>query len=157
MGQHLLKKRIVPGLESTRASQFDGQRWESCKGPWNESIHTSALTNLSSTNHSSSKKRQNQLTDLPVQFLQICQRKDASSARIKRNKKTSQIKFKVRCRRLLYTLVLHDNEKADKLKKALPPSTSFFPLPAPFSSLPLLRFPLSLREIPMRNLLTKCF
>lgn len=47
-----------------------------------------------------------------------------SAARIKRNKKTSQIKFKVRCQRLLYTLVLHDNEKADKLKKALPPSKS---------------------------------
>lgn len=45
------------------------------------------------------------------------------AARIKRNKKTSQIKFKVRCQRHLYTLVLKDTEKAEKLKQSLPPST----------------------------------
>ncbi|MCJ1464365.1 hypothetical protein MMC07_002978 [Pseudocyphellaria aurata] len=57
------------------------------------------------------------------QFIEICRRKDASSARIKRNRKTNQIKFKVRCRRFLYTLVLKDSDKADKLKQSLPPST----------------------------------
>ncbi|KAI9790765.1 MAG: 60S ribosomal protein L38 [Piccolia ochrophora] len=55
------------------------------------------------------------------QFIEICRRKDASSARIKRNRKASQIKFKVRCRRLLYTLVLKDTDKAEKLKQSLPP------------------------------------
>ncbi|KAA6409201.1 MAG: 60S ribosomal L38 [Lasallia pustulata] len=39
------------------------------------------------------------------------------AARIKRNRKTQQIKFKVRCHRFLYTLVLKDSDKADKLKQ----------------------------------------
>ncbi|MCJ1247443.1 60S ribosomal protein L38 [Trapelia coarctata] len=58
------------------------------------------------------------------QFIEICRRKDASSARIKRNRKTQQIKFKVRCHRFLYTLVLKDSDKADKLKQSLPPNLS---------------------------------
>jgi large subunit ribosomal protein L38e len=32
-----------------------------------------------------------------------------------------QIKFKVRCSRELYTLVLKDSDKAEKLKQSLPP------------------------------------
>ncbi|GAD96438.1 60S ribosomal protein L38 [Paecilomyces variotii No. 5] len=55
------------------------------------------------------------------QFIEISRRKDASSARIKRNRKTGQIKFKVRCQRFLYTLSLKDSDKADKLKQSLPP------------------------------------
>ncbi|KAK3325531.1 ribosomal protein L38e [Apodospora peruviana] len=55
-------------------------------------------------------------------FIEICRRKDASSARIKKNKNTQQIKFKVRCQRHLYTLVLKDSDKAEKLKQSLPPS-----------------------------------
>ncbi|KAI9882132.1 MAG: 60S ribosomal protein L38 [Watsoniomyces obsoletus] len=55
------------------------------------------------------------------QFIEICRRKDASSARIKRSKKTTAIKFKVRCHRYLYTLVLNDVDKAEKLKQSLPP------------------------------------
>jgi Ribosomal L38e protein family len=49
------------------------------------------------------------------------------AARIKRNRKTQQIKFKVRCQRFIYTLVLKDTEKADKLKQSLPPGTSYNP------------------------------
>lgn len=45
-----------------------------------------------------------------------------TAARIKKNKSSKQIKFKVRCQRHLYTLVLTDSEKADKLKQSLPPS-----------------------------------
>jgi hypothetical protein len=45
------------------------------------------------------------------------------AARIKRNKKSSTVKFKVRCQRHLYTLVLKDSEKVEKLKQSLPPST----------------------------------
>ncbi|EEA22835.1 60S ribosomal protein L38 [Talaromyces marneffei ATCC 18224] len=56
------------------------------------------------------------------QFIEICRRKDASSARIKRSTKTTQTKFKVRCNRFLYTLVLKDSDKADKLKQSLPPA-----------------------------------
>ncbi|KAI9228871.1 MAG: 60S ribosomal protein L38 [Piptocephalis tieghemiana] len=52
-------------------------------------------------------------------FLEVARRKDASSARIKKN--GSQTKFKIRCSRYLYTLVLNDTEKADKLRQSLPP------------------------------------
>ncbi|OBR11741.1 60S ribosomal protein L38 [Colletotrichum higginsianum IMI 349063] len=55
------------------------------------------------------------------QFIEIARRKDASSARIKRSNKNAQIKFKVRCQRHLYTLVLKDSDKAEKLKQSLPP------------------------------------
>ncbi|KAK2766723.1 60S ribosomal protein L38 [Arachnomyces sp. PD_36] len=55
------------------------------------------------------------------QFIEICRRSDASSARIKRNRKNQQVKFKVRCQRYLYTLILKDSDKADKLKQSLPP------------------------------------
>lgn len=47
-----------------------------------------------------------------------------AAARIKKNKNTQQIKFKVRCQRFLYTLVLKDSDKAEKLKQSLPPSRS---------------------------------
>ncbi|RYP52498.1 hypothetical protein DL768_002325 [Monosporascus sp. mg162] len=56
-------------------------------------------------------------------FIEICRRKDAKSARIKKNTKSSQTKFKVRCSKHLYTLVLKDSDKAEKLKQSLPPST----------------------------------
>ena len=45
------------------------------------------------------------------------------AARIKKNTVTNQTKFKVRCHRYLYTLVLKDNDKAEKLKQSLPPGT----------------------------------
>ncbi|KAL1869719.1 hypothetical protein VTK73DRAFT_2960 [Phialemonium thermophilum] len=62
-------------------------------------------------------------------FIEICRRKDASSARIKKNKKTQQIKFKVRCERFLYTLVLKDSDKAEKLKQSLPPNLQIKEVP----------------------------
>ena len=46
-----------------------------------------------------------------------------TAGRIKKN--GSQIKFKVRCSRYLYTLVINDAAKAEKLKQSLPPSKSF--------------------------------
>ena len=39
--------------------------------------------------------------------------------KIKKNK--DNVKFKVRCSRFLYTLVVADNEKAEKIKNSLPP------------------------------------
>ncbi|ETE60904.1 60S ribosomal protein L38, partial [Ophiophagus hannah] len=42
-----------------------------------------------------------------------------SSFSIKKNK--DNVKFKVRCSRYLYTLVITDKEKAEKLKQSLPP------------------------------------
>ncbi|XP_045141604.1 60S ribosomal protein L38-like, partial [Echinops telfairi] len=50
-------------------------------------------------------------------FLLTAQRKDAKSVKI-RNK--DNMKFKVRCNRYLYTLVIADKEKAEKLKPSLP-------------------------------------
>ncbi|KAG9553475.1 hypothetical protein KCU71_g7502, partial [Aureobasidium melanogenum] len=40
-----------------------------------------------------------------------------------------QIKFKVRCNRYLYTLVLKDQDKAEKLKQSLPPSLTISDVP----------------------------
>ena len=45
------------------------------------------------------------------------------AARIKKNTKTNNIKFKVRASRFIYTLVLKDADKAEKLKQSLPPGT----------------------------------
>ncbi|RUS21608.1 60S ribosomal protein L38 [Endogone sp. FLAS-F59071] len=52
------------------------------------------------------------------EFLEIARRKDAKSARIKKN--AAEVKFKIRCSRYLYTLVIDDIEKAEKLKQSLP-------------------------------------
>ncbi|KAL9081988.1 MAG: hypothetical protein Q9159_006835 [Coniocarpon cinnabarinum] len=62
-----------------------------------------------------------ELTDLK-QFIEICRRKDAKSASIKKARKTKQTKFKVRCSRRLYTLSIKDSDKADKLRQSLPPN-----------------------------------
>merc|ERR1712189_16680 len=51
-------------------------------------------------------------------FLLKARRKDARSVKIKN---PNNVKFKVRCSRFLYTLVVNDKEKADKLKQSLPP------------------------------------
>ncbi|XP_069786270.1 large ribosomal subunit protein eL38 isoform X2 [Narcine bancroftii] len=52
-------------------------------------------------------------------FLLTARRKDAKSVKIKKNK--DNVKFKVRCSKYLYTLVITDKEKAEKLKQSLPP------------------------------------
>ncbi|KAI8621055.1 ribosomal protein L38e [Chytriomyces sp. MP71] len=59
-----------------------------------------------------------QITEIK-NFLEIARRKDAKSIKIKKN--GSQSKFKVRCSRFLYTLVVSDADKAKKLKQSLPP------------------------------------
>jgi len=65
-----------------------------------------------------------QITDIK-QFIRITRRKDAKSARIQKgiNRKTKKTctKFKIRCARYLYTLVVEDSEKAEKLRQSLPP------------------------------------
>ncbi|CZT18436.1 probable ribosomal protein L38 [Ramularia collo-cygni] len=69
-----------------------------------------------------------EVTDIKS-FIEICRRKDASSARIKKSRVANQTKFKVRCNRYLYTLVLKDNDKAEKLKQSLPPGLSISDTP----------------------------
>ncbi|WAR54411.1 hypothetical protein PtB15_4B28 [Puccinia triticina] len=61
-------------------------------------------------------------------FLLIAHRKDAKACRIKKSTRTTPkgvptkvTKFKVRCSKYLYTLVLTDPEKAEKLRASLPP------------------------------------
>ncbi|KAI0122850.1 ribosomal protein L38e [Xylariales sp. AK1849] len=56
------------------------------------------------------------------QFISIARRKDAKSARIKKIKGSNLSKFKVRCSSHLYTLVVKDSDKAEKLKQSLPPN-----------------------------------
>lgn len=60
-----------------------------------------------------------QVQDIKL-LLEISRRKDAKSARIVKDK--NSIKFKIRCSRYLYTLVVNDPEKAEKLKQSLPPN-----------------------------------
>lgn len=58
------------------------------------------------------------------EFLLKARRKDAKSVRVKkatRGGREGATKFKVRCARYLYTLVVADAEKAAKLKQSLPP------------------------------------
>ncbi|KAI5779485.1 ribosomal protein L38e [Geopyxis carbonaria] len=68
------------------------------------------------------------------QFIELCRRKDAKAARIKKSTSKgadkSQIKFKVRCHRHLYTLVLKDADKAEKLKQSLPPGLTITDVPS---------------------------
>jgi large subunit ribosomal protein L38e len=52
-------------------------------------------------------------------FLQKARRADAKLVKIR--KRDTQTKFKIRCSRYLYTLVVTDSEKADKLTQSLPP------------------------------------
>lgn len=59
-----------------------------------------------------------QITDIR-DFLQKARRADAKLVKIR--KRDSQTKFKIRCSRHLYTLVVTDSEKADKLTQSLPP------------------------------------
>ncbi|CBK20079.2 uncharacterized protein [Blastocystis hominis] len=54
------------------------------------------------------------------EFITAARRKDASMIKIKKNK-SGETKFKVRCSKYLYTLVVKDANKAEKLAKTLPP------------------------------------
>merc|ERR1712008_473398 len=64
-------------------------------------------------------------------FLLKARRKDAKSVKIKKNLECT--KFKVRCSRFLYTLVIKDKEKAEKLKQSLPPGLQVKELKLSFS------------------------
>eukprot|EP00536_Pseudo-nitzschia_multiseries_P006205 jgi/Psemu1/303945/fgenesh1_kg.129_\ len=59
-----------------------------------------------------------QITDIR-DFLQKARRSDAKLVKIR--KRDTRTKFKIRCSKLLYTLVVTDAAKADKLVQSLPP------------------------------------
>ncbi|OZC12306.1 ribosomal L38e protein [Onchocerca flexuosa] len=69
-------------------------------------------------NHKRFAKMPRQITEIK-EFLMTARRKDAKSVKIKKN--PDNVKFKVRCSKYLYTLVIQDKEKAEKLKQSLPP------------------------------------
>ncbi|KAK7918724.1 hypothetical protein WMY93_010008 [Mugilogobius chulae] len=56
------------------------------------------------------------IMSLMIDSIYFC---EFSAVKIKKNK--DNVKFKVRCSRYLYTLVITDKEKAEKLKQSLPP------------------------------------
>jgi large subunit ribosomal protein L38e len=60
-------------------------------------------------------KKNNEIRD----FLLKARRTDAKLVKIR--KRSNQTKFKIRCSRFLYTLVVEDAEKAEKLTQSLPP------------------------------------
>ncbi|EPY26024.1 large subunit ribosomal protein L38e [Strigomonas culicis] len=51
------------------------------------------------------------------EFLSVCSRKDARCVKVKKN--PSATKFKVRCSRFLYTFVINDKKKADKIERSI--------------------------------------
>ncbi|KAJ9444206.1 60S ribosomal protein L38 [Diplonema papillatum] len=57
-----------------------------------------------------------ELKDLK-QFLDVCSRSDAKKVKVKKNAENT--KFKVRCSRYLYTLVVKDKRKADKMQQSI--------------------------------------
>ncbi|KAI9500032.1 60S ribosomal protein L38 [Coemansia spiralis] len=61
-------------------------------------------------------------------FLEVTRRKDATGVRVKKNGKI--VKFKVRCSRYLYTLVVADAQKALKLRQSIPPGLQVKDVPS---------------------------
>jgi len=66
------------------------------------------------------------MSRISLGILRCGRRKDAKSARIKKTVsrlpgQKPKTKFKLRCSRYLYTLVLDDAERAEKLRQSLPP------------------------------------
>jgi len=59
-----------------------------------------------------------QLTEVRL-FLQVARRKDAKLVKIFRAK--TQTKFKIRCSKYLYTMIMSAPDKAKKLEQSLPP------------------------------------
>ncbi|KAJ3024707.1 UNVERIFIED_CONTAM: 60S ribosomal protein L38 [Siphonaria sp. JEL0065] len=88
-------------------------------GFWTNEHAYAYVREYNSVPASASIFRPKQITEIK-DFLLTARRKDARSIKIKKN--GNQYKFKVRCSRFLYTLVVADADKAKKLKQSLPPS-----------------------------------
>ena len=56
--------------------------------------------------------------------IKIADGRHCVALRIKKTKKNQQTKFKIRAKRFVYTLVLKDASRAEKLTQSMPPSTS---------------------------------
>jgi len=62
-----------------------------------------------------------QITEIR-KFLQESRRKDAKKVTIVRKADNGATKFKIRCSRYMYTLVVKDKTKAERLAQSLTPS-----------------------------------
>uniref|UniRef100_A0A9L0RDU1 Large ribosomal subunit protein eL38 n=1 Tax=Equus caballus TaxID=9796 RepID=A0A9L0RDU1_HORSE len=82
-------------------------------------VSPAGLLRLETTKETLSRPHEPRKIEEIKDFLLTARRKDAKSVKIKKNK--DNVKFKVRCSRYLYTLVITDKEKAEKLKQSLPP------------------------------------
>lgn len=80
---------------------------------------SSLLSSLSSLLPTSKPLQPKQIHEIK-DFLLTARRKDARAVRVKKAA-NGATKFKVRCSRHLYTLVVADAEKAGKLRQSLPP------------------------------------
>ncbi len=88
--------------------------WAVCKA----AIATIVVSGCSKTRRRRRPTMAKQISEIK-DFLLTARRKDARSVKIKRSKDV--VKFKVRCKKYLYTLCVFDSDKADKLKQSLPP------------------------------------
>lgn len=137
------RPKILAQASSLRAASHRNSCRPRTSLPSN-AYHTSSQTPptcLPKSPTSSSSSRSAAARTLPVRFPEDSKRRPKMNAKTDfwtaaRIKKTSaqQIKFKVRCERYLYTLVLKDQDKAEKLKQSLPPGMRKHAPPKPPSS-----------------------
>ncbi|XP_043859050.1 60S ribosomal protein L38-like [Dromiciops gliroides] len=78
-----------------------------------------SLSGPALTPHSTTAATRPQKIKEMKDFLLTARQKDAKSVKIKKNK--DNVKFKVLCSRDLYTFVITNKEKAEKLKQSLSP------------------------------------
>ncbi|KAJ1129182.1 hypothetical protein NDU88_007553 [Pleurodeles waltl] len=84
-------------------------------GCWQARFRSALISSYASQN----RRDQRLPADSQEKRCKICVTSIISAVKIKKNK--DNVKFKVRCSKYLYTLVITDKEKAEKLKQSLPP------------------------------------
>ncbi|XP_010209385.1 PREDICTED: 60S ribosomal protein L38 [Tinamus guttatus] len=102
-------KRSGPGFTATSGTQGDsGKRRSSCLNVGGHTWSVGAtVEELGPWHHAEEDEDEGGKEE------------GCEAVKIKKNK--DNVKFKVRCSRYLYTLVITDKEKAEKLKQSLPP------------------------------------
>ncbi|XP_030683228.1 uncharacterized protein LOC100598322 [Nomascus leucogenys] len=118
------RKREAPEQEVLQGTVSSFLRWEGLTARKRKSRSFSSIFPVAAY-CPGPRQRPARLVAMPRKIEEIkdvlltARRKDAKSVKIKKNK--DNVKFKVRCSRYLYTLVITDKEKAEKLKQSLPP------------------------------------
>jgi large subunit ribosomal protein L38e len=103
-------RQMALGVASRRGLTFAKRMRSEC-------AREPVLTRVLCTSSSSSGQPK-QIQDIK-EFLLTARRKDAKMVTIKKQRKGG-LKFKVRCSKYLYTLIVKDQEKAGKLSQSLP-------------------------------------